>query len=149
MKKFEFTLESLKKYNQQTLDSEKSVLGRLRAELTALQQSLEAKNAELDEAIQQTDVKMRKGVSVTELTVHKRYISALQQEIRLIQHNIAKKHQEIQAQLERVIEATKEVSKLEKLEEKQLEEYRYNERKEEERFIEEFVSNTSAQSGGE
>ena len=33
MKKFKFTLESLKKYNEQILDSEKNQLGRLRAEL--------------------------------------------------------------------------------------------------------------------
>ena len=43
MKKFHFTLQSLKKYNDQVLDSEKSILGRLRAELAEMQSELDAK----------------------------------------------------------------------------------------------------------
>lgn len=56
-------------------------------------------------------------------------------------HQILMKEREIEAQLQTVIEATKEVSKLEKLEEHQIEEYRAAEQKETELFIEEFVSN--------
>ena len=46
-----------------------------------------------------------------------------------------------------MIDATKEVSKLEKLEEKQLEEYRYAAKKEQEQIIEEFVTNGSSNGG--
>jgi len=45
-----------------------------------------------------------------------------------------------------VVEATKDVKTLEKLEEKQLEEYKALENKENEQFIEEFVSNASIRS---
>ena len=56
-------------------------------------------------------------------------------------HQIMLKEREIERQLEVVVEATKEVSKLEKLEEQQIEEYKAAEQKETEAFIEEFVSN--------
>ena len=48
-----------------------------------------------------------------------------------------------EAQLQKVVDATKEVSKIEKLEEKQIEQYKYEEQKESELFIEEFVSNST------
>ena len=51
MKKFNFTLQSLKKYNDQVLDSEKSILGRLRAELAEMQSELDAKVAEYEQSI--------------------------------------------------------------------------------------------------
>lgn len=51
MKKFNFTLQSLKKYDDQVLDSEKSILGRLRAELAEMQSELDAKVAEYEQSI--------------------------------------------------------------------------------------------------
>ena len=51
MKKFKFTLESLKKYNEQILDSEKNQLGRLRAELADINKALDNKNLEYEQAI--------------------------------------------------------------------------------------------------
>ena len=53
------------------------------------------------------------------------------------------KQQEINKQLGVVVEATKDVRTLEKLEEKQLEDYRAAANKENEQFIEEFVSGQS------
>ena len=116
MKKFNFTLQSLKKYDDQVLDSEKSILGRLRAELAEMQSELDAKAAEYEQSI---DIKG--------LMAHKR--------------------EEIENPLQKVIAATKEVSTLEKLEEKQLEEYRYASQKEQEQIIEEFVTNGSSNGG--
>ena len=55
---------------------------------------------------------------------------------------IERKENEIAHQLEAVMEASREVQKLEKLEEHQLEEYKELERKEQEQFIEEFVTNS-------
>lgn len=51
MKKFNFTLQSLKKYDDQVLDSEKSILGRLRAELAEMQSELDAKATEYEQSI--------------------------------------------------------------------------------------------------
>ena len=140
MKKFEFTLESLRKYNEQILDSEKNILGKLRAELGELQDELESTNARYDEAREKLAQLLMSGTDAMRLSVSKKYISSLQQDIYRIKAKIAAKNEEIKAQLDKVIEATKEVTKLEKLEEKQREEYKYAEQKESEQFIEEFVS---------
>ena len=144
MKKFNFTLQSLKKYNDQVLDSEKSILGRLRAELAEMQSELDAKVAEYEQSIDKLNELVRGGTTAMRLSLHKKYVSSLQQDIYRIKGLMAHKREEIENQLQKVIDATKEVSKLEKLEEKQLEEYRYASQKEQEQIIEEFVTNGSA-----
>lgn len=144
MKKFNFTLQSLKKYNDQVLDSEKSVLGRLRAELAEMQAELDAKTTEYELSIDKLNELVRGGTTAMRLSLHKKYVSSLQQDIYRIKGRMAQKRDEVEQQLQRVIDATKEVSKLEKLEEKQLEEYRYAAQKEQEQIIEEFVSNGSS-----
>lgn len=140
-------MQSLKKYNDQVLDSEKSVLGRLRAELAEMQAELDAKTEEYELSIDKLNELVRGGTTAMRLSLHKKYVSSLQQDIYRIKGRMAQKRDEIEQQLQRVIEATKEVSKLEKLEEKQLEEYRYAAQKEQEQIIEEFVSNGSSNGG--
>lgn len=147
MKKFNFTLQSLKRYNDQVLSGEKSVLGRLRAELAEQQALLDEKTAEYEQSIIKLNALVSEGTTAMRLSLHKKYVSSLQQDIYRIKAQMAQKREEIEIQLEKVVEATKEVSKLEKLEEKQLEEYRYAAQKEEELQIEEFVSNGVSNSG--
>ncbi len=147
MKKFNFTLQSLKRYNDQVLSGEKSVLGRLRAELAEQQALLDEKTAEYEQSIIKLNALVSEGTTAMRLSLHKKYVSSLQQDIYRIKAQMAQKREEIEIQLEKVVEATKEVSKLEKLEEKQLEEYRYAAQKEEELRIEEFVSNGVSNSG--
>lgn len=147
MKKFNFTLQSLKKYNDQMLDSEKSILGRLRAELAEMQSELDAKTAEYEQSIDKLNELVLGGTTAMRLSLHKKYVSSLQQDIYRIKAHMAQKRKEIENQLQKVIDATKEVSKLEKLEEKQLEEYRYAAQKEQEQIIEEFVTNGSSNGG--
>ncbi|MDR0223358.1 MAG: flagellar FliJ family protein [Oscillospiraceae bacterium] len=141
MKKFRFSLAKLKRYKEQILEAEKNALGILRKELNDL-------NAELDALIRLIDMKsdeleyiMIRGVTTADLSSRKRFITVKQQEAHEKKRQIALKEAEIERQLNVVIEATREVGTLEKLEERQLEEYRYAESKEQELFIEEFVSN--------
>ena len=147
MKKFNFTLQSLKRYNDQVLSGEKSVLGRLRAELAEQQALLDEKTAEYEQSIIKLNALVSEGTTAMRLSLHKKYVSSLQQDIYRIKAQMAQKREEIEIQLEKVVEAPQEVSKLEKLEEKQLEEYRYAAHKEEELRIEEFVSNGVSNSG--
>lgn len=141
MKKFVFTLERLKQYREQVLETEKGSLADLRGQLNRLQAELEDILEELARLNRELVEMYKRGTTPLDISVHKRYIAAKQQELHMKRHQIMLKEREIERQLEVVVEATKEVSKLEKLEEQQIEEYKAAEQKETEAFIEEFVSN--------
>ena len=146
MKKFQFTLQKLMDFREQELDRQKNTLNALRGELNKieaaaadLRRKVYAESAELERVCSE-------GAQIHEISVRKRYIVTLQQEIHMREAQAVQKRQEIDAQLGVVVEATKDVKTLEKLEEKQLEEYKALENKENEQFIEEFVSNASLRS---
>lgn len=143
MKKFQFSLATLKKYNDQILETEKNTLGALRKELSDLEKQQLEVQRELEATQQAKTEKCIKGTTPLELTIIQRYISELQLQVHTLADLIGKKRLDVENQLQRVVVANQEVSKLDKLEQRQLEEYREKEKKEEEAFIEEFVSNTS------
>lgn len=142
MKKFVFTLERLKQYREQVLETEKGSLADLRGQLSRLQAEVEKILEELARLNRELVALYEKGTTPLDISIHKRFISSKQQELHMKRHQILMKEREIERQLEVVVEATKEVSKLEKLEEQQIEEYKAAEQKENEAFIEEFVSNS-------
>ena len=143
MKRFEFSLNKLKGYKEQVLDREKNDLAHLRRqqqqyidEKTALEQKLRSSNREFLE-------KSAAGMTVLQVTTFKGYHQSLSAQIRELEASIEKMEEKVQRQLSVVIEATKEVSSLEKLEDKQLEEYNFKFAKAEEQFIAEYVTNST------
>lgn len=143
MKKFHFTLQKLKDYQEQELDREKNALSLLQADLRRIEEAREILVGKVAEQGEQLDRVYKLGSTASEIAMRKRYIVTLQQEIHLKEQQAIQKQAEIDEQLSVVVEATKEVKKLEKLEEKQLEEYNLAAGKENERFIEEFVGTQS------
>ena len=140
MKKFQFSLQKLMDFREQELDRQKNTLSMLQADLKRIQEARELLLVKVDEQSEQLDRVCRLGAVASEIAMRKRYIVTLQQEIHLKEQQAIKKQQEIEEQLDVVVEATKDVKTLEKLEEKQLEEYNHQAGKENEQFIEEFVS---------
>ena len=149
MKKFQFTLQKLMDFRQQELDRQKNTLSALQAELQRIYQEKEELIRRVEESSQDLEIICRQGAQVFEVSVRKRYIVALQQEIHAHDASAAMKQQEINKQLGGVVEATKDVRTLEKLEEKQLEDYKAAANKENEQFIEEFVSGQSIRAHNE
>ena len=147
MKKFQFSLAKLQSYKEQILESEKNTLGILRRELNLLQLEREELVELIERLSRELGEIMTKGISPADLATRKRFITVKQQEAHQLGRAIALKETQVEKQLQVVIEATKECNTLEKLEERQLEEYKYAESKREEQFIEEFVSNQRARSG--
>lgn len=147
MKKFQFTLQKLMDFREQELDRQKNTLSALRGELVKIEEA----TAELRRKVYVESTELERvctqGAQAYEISMRKRYIVTLQQEIHQKEAQAVQKKAEIEAQLGVVVEATKDVKTLEKLEEKQLEEYKALETKENEQFIEEFVSNASARGG--
>ena len=140
MKKFQFTLQRLKDFRAQELDRQKNALAVLQGDLKRLEESLDELNVSIRERSDELTQVCMQGARVTDIAVRKRYIVTLQQEIHICEQQIIQKKAEVEKQLSVVVDATKDVKTLEMLEEKQFEEYRLAEGKENEQFIEEFVS---------
>ena len=148
MKKFQFSLDRIKQYRIQLEEMEKNDLAALRAELAALHRqeqdiiaSIAAKTDELRKIF-------KKGAFPSEINVANRFLNSRKQDLEMKRQEIANKNLEIEKKLEEVLEATKEVKKLEKLEEHQLEEYRRLETKENENFLEEFFGGGKREENG-
>lgn len=127
-------------FREQELDRQKNTLSMLQADLRHIQEARELLLDKIAEQSEQFERVCRMGSSAMDIAMRKRYIVTLQQEIHLKEQQALMKQQEIEQQLGVVVEATKDVKTLEKLEEKQLEEYNHRAGKENEQFIEEFVS---------
>ena len=143
MKKFQFTLQKLMDFRQQELDRQKNTLSVLQAELQRIYEEKDELSRKVEEFSAELEEVCRSGAQAYEISVRKRYIVSLQQEIHARELSAAQKQEEVNRQLGVVVEATKDVRTLEKLEEKQLEDYKAAAVKENEQFIEEFVSGQS------
>jgi flagellar FliJ protein len=141
MKRFQFSLVKLQRYKEQILESEKNALGFLRKELNDLNTELDLLMKLIDLKSDELEYIMLKSITPADFAARKRFITVKQQECHEKRREIALKENQVEKQLNVVIEATKEVNILEKLKERKLEEYTYELMKEEELFIEEFVSN--------
>ena len=147
MKKFHFSLQKLMDFREQELDRQKNTLSALQAELKRINDGTEELRAKTAQASAELEQVCARGAQIGDIALRKRYIISLQQEIHRMELMAQQKQQEVNAQLDAVVEATKDVKTLEKLEEKQREEYAHKAGKENELFIEEFVSGQTVRAG--
>lgn len=140
MKKFQFSLGTVLDYKQQVLTSLQSehgaILLRVRRQEEVLEQTEQA-HRQLNEEFTQ---RRAEGITVKDAIM-------LESGLRVLERDIdreTKKLQELRRQEEKkrdeVIEAKKETSSLEMLRDKKLEQYRKEEAKQDELFIEEVVA---------
>ncbi|MGN1417254.1 MAG: flagellar export protein FliJ [Oscillospiraceae bacterium] len=143
MKRFNFTLEKLLDYKDQVLSKEKNDLAQLRAE----KRQREDEKAELEEKLrlsgEEYAEKAARGMTVNDITMFKNFHSALIRQIKDKEDEISALDGKIAGQTNVVVEVSKDVNSLERLKDKQLEEYRFAVNKSEEQFIEEYVSVSS------
>ena len=142
IKRFQFTLDKLKGYKEQVLSKEKGDLAALRAQQAKYAAEQAKVQAELDEANEEFLRKSGSGMTIMEMTLFKEYLNSLSNQIRELERKIQLEEEKIKFQTKVVVEANKDVSSLEKLEDKQREEYNFKVSKAEEQFIEEYVSNS-------
>lgn len=141
MKKFKFTLEKLKGYKEQIKKREENTLAALRAEQAQAAAERKRLQQELDERNARFIEESATGMSAQKVITDKSFMSYVIEQIKKKDKEIGELGIKINKQLLVVIEATKEVTTLEKLEEKQLEEYKFKAQKADEAFIEEYVNN--------
>ena len=143
MKRFKFSLDKLKGYKEQVLDKEKNDLAQLRNQQQALVDEKHKTEETLRLSNEEFIKKSNSGMSVMQITMFKSYHQSLSQQIKELEASIEKMEVKVQRQLNVVVEATKEVSSLERLEEKQLEAYNFQVANAEEQFISEYVINST------
>ena len=144
MKKFFFPLDQVLDYKEQVLDGLKAEHARILMKVRECERAIE----ELEQLHRDCTAEFRKnklnGIKISEIHTYENYLEALGVKIRIKQDQLEKLKLREEAKRNEVVEAKKETSTLDKLKEKKREEYDKEVQKEEERFIEEFVTTKSA-----
>ena len=141
MKKFKFSLDKLKSFKEQIKKREENTLASLRAEQLDKLHEKEELLRELDRRNAEFIRKSEIGMTAMEMVTEKGFISYILDSIKAKDKEISVLSAKINKQLMVVTEASREVQTLEKLEEKQFDEYKFKERKADEAFIDEYVGN--------
>lgn len=147
MKKFSFSLARMMNYEEQLLEKEKGVMGRLIAERDEMEKRRQMIMEQLTQVHSEMDREIRKGTTIYQINTYTAVIKTGKMQLEELKKYIAIRNSEIERQRQVVIEASREVKKLEKLKEKQLEEYHHSEKKEQEDLISEQVSSSFVRRG--
>ena len=141
MRKFEFTMRKILDLKNNILEAEKNRLGQLQE----AQRRIEAEIAQLEQAMQDishemTD-KQTEGVTVAELIAYNARRANIRMQLEELAKRLVDAKKSVDHQMQIVVEASREVSKIEKVEERQYEVYREGEKKAESARVEELVAN--------
>ena len=140
MKKFQFSLDTVLDYKQQVLTSLQSehgaILLRVRQQEEVLEQTEHA-HRELNEEFTR---RRAEGISIKDALMLESGLRVLERDIDREAQKLLALHKQEEKKRDEVIEAKKETSSLEMLRDKKLEQYRKEEAKQDELFIEEIVT---------
>ncbi|EOS65135.1 flagellar export protein FliJ [Oscillibacter sp. 1-3] len=140
MKKFKFSLDTVLSYKQQVLEA---LQGEHALALAAVREQ-EALLENLWKQYRDYNAEYRRraeeGLPLTEALMYQNGLRAAEQEIQRETRRLEELRAEEEKRREKVVEAKKDTSSIEKLREKKLDAYHKAEAKSEEAFIEEFVS---------
>lgn len=144
MKKFFFTLDTVLNYKEQVLDSLKGEHARILAKVRECEREIE----KLEQLHQDCTAEFRKnqmdGIKISEIHTYENYLESLGIKIRQKREVLARLKAQEEAKRNEVVEAKKETSSIDKLKDRKREEYNKAVQKEDEQFIEEFVTTRNA-----
>lgn len=143
MKKFKFSLEKILDLKNQFLKNLKNDLLKLKLELKNKEEEIENLNLKIIDTDNKYVEKSKLCISPVEILAYKDYLDRLyaeKKELFMQKHIINNK---IENKKKDIIQMNMEISTLEKLREKKLEDYNYQVQKAEEQLIEEFISMSS------
>ncbi len=143
MKRFEFSLEKMLDYKNQVLRDEKNRLAELRQKLDRLTQTLHCLREEYAKCNNELNDKTREGVTPQEVLLRKSYLNSLNERIKMQTQQVKLAQIRVNDQMTVVVKVSQDISTLEKLRERQYEEYMLEESKELQLLIEEFVANAA------
>lgn len=140
MKKFNFSLGKMLDYKDQLLEREKGALSQLNAHKNELQSKIEALENDFSECEFRRQEDSIKGTSIFKLQSYNYMMNSIRQEVENITEQLEYLEIAIEKQMKVVVTASQEVSGLDKLKEKQLQEYNDMLAKADELMISEFIS---------
>ena len=140
MKRFRFSLETVKTYKDRLLSQLKNEYGLRLADVHAKEAEIEKLKQEKDKTQQEFNEKNAQGLSILESRQYQYYLDSLHKKIKLEQRKLKELVRLAEEKKEEIIEVNKETTSLAKLKDKKMVEYNKMEAKEQELFIEEFVS---------
>lgn len=141
MKQFHFSLSTVHKFKNQTLDNLKNQHAMILAAVIKQEElilQLEENHRSLN---MEFNVKNLQGITIIEAMGYKRYLKTLEGKIKEENGKLTALKESEEEKKQLVIEAKKEVASFDKLKEKRFDEYQKAVQKKEELFVEEFVSN--------
>lgn len=140
MKKFVFSLERVLGYKRQLLGLLKNELAVLQMQVLEIERQIESKNLEFENTDHMLIDNMRRGMNPQNIAAYKRYLGELNRRILALQQEKETAEQAVAEKQEEVVRMNKDISALDHLKGRQLDDYHTQERKEQETLVEEFVS---------
>lgn len=147
MKSFEFSMERIRNYKSQVLEKEKKVLGILLRKRDEIIEKINSTERFRTEKLTQVADKQSEGVSMGELLSLSFLIENSRKQIEALYIELQKAEEVIDAQREVVVAIYQDKTGMDKLEEKQVEEYRLLEAKAAEGELMQVISNQMARRG--
>lgn len=144
MKKFFFSLNTVLNYKEQVLESLRNEHLKVLVQIRKCEDAIEQLEQQYNSYVDQAEKEKKSGISVSELKIYEGYLESLG--VRILKERehleaLRKAEEEKRAQ---VVHAKQESASIHKLKEKKHQEYNKQEQKEQELFIEEFVSTRNA-----
>ena len=141
MKPFAFSLERLREYRNQVLDTEKNILMTLMKRLYDIEEQIRLCTAFRQAKRIEMQIKQTQGTTMREMEECKFYLENTRCQLEALEEERILAAFEVERQRKIVLKASQDVASLDKLEEKQLEDYRYLEARDNEKVILEHVIN--------
>jgi flagellar export protein FliJ len=139
MKKFVFSLQKVLSYKEQILNVKKNELAILQMQLMNLNKEINELNNKFTYCNKKMIGELENGLNASDIIMYKTYFNTLNQQIRKLTDDRIKLQNILEQKKHKVIEINSEISGLEKLRDKQLEEYNKTVQKINEKAMDEYV----------
>ncbi len=140
MKKFVFSMQKMRDYKKQILESEKNVLMGYRRERNDCENKIAHLNSTMEQLRKDSQEDITKGTTATNLMFYSIQMDGVKRELAQAKYQLNFIDMKIEKQRRVVVKLSQDVSGLDKLEEEQRTEYNHLAAKENETTIEEFLS---------
>lgn len=144
MKKFFFPLDTVLRYKEQVLDSLKAEHARILAKIRECENAIDELEHEHRQCSMEFQQNKMNGMKINEIHTYENYLDSLRLKIVRKRALLARLREQEEAKRNEVVEAKKETSSIDKLKERKHFEYEKEVQKQEEHFIEEFVTTRDA-----